>query len=167
MSAYRTFKFTALAAAALALAACSSPEQPLEPINTRDTSGVSLPGSRSVETPAKIMSDYSLYRSALEAVKRNDDVLPAQFLSQAGSSAMAETVRNEWLESLGRRGQWPQFQQQDLPCSIKKGARRKCNAMPTISAAARARWPMNWCAKSAACRKAATPCSNPPLPAAA
>ena len=112
MSAYRTFKFTALAAAALALAACSSPEQPLEPINTRDTSGVSLPGSRSVETPAKIMSDYSLYRSALEAVKRNDDVLPAQFLSQAGSSAMAETVRNEWLKSLGRRGQWPQFQQQ-------------------------------------------------------
>ena len=76
------------------------------------TSGVSLPGSRSVETPAKIMSDYSLYRSALEAVKRNDDVLPAQFLSQAGSSAMAETVRNEWLKSLGRRGQWPQFQQQ-------------------------------------------------------
>ena len=89
MSAYRTFKFPALAAAALALAACSSPEQPLEPINTRDTSGVSLPGSRSVETPAKIMSDYSLYRSALEAVKRNDDVLPAQFLSQAGSSACA------------------------------------------------------------------------------
>mgnify|MGYP003511649490 CR=1 FL=1 len=45
MSAYRTFKFTALAAAALALAACSSPEQPLEPINTRDTSGVSLPAN--------------------------------------------------------------------------------------------------------------------------
>ncbi|MDO5638394.1 MAG: transglycosylase SLT domain-containing protein [Neisseria sp.] len=108
-----TLKLTSLAAALL-LAACSSSEQPLEPINRGETpaGGISLPGSRAVESPAKVLSDYSLYRSTLDAIKRDDDILPAQFLSQSGDSAMAESVRNEWLKSLGKRGQWAQFDQQ-------------------------------------------------------
>ncbi|UOO81592.1 lytic transglycosylase domain-containing protein [Uruburuella testudinis] len=114
MTFIRTFKFTAMAAAACVLAACSSSEQLLEPVNRgqEPAGGISLPGSRAVEAPAKILSDYSLYRSTLDAVKRDDDILPAQFLAQAGSSAMAETVRNEWLKSLGKRGRWVQFRQQ-------------------------------------------------------
>ena len=114
MTLTHTLKFAAMAAAAFVLAACSSSEQPLEPINRGETpaGGISLPGNRAVESPSKVLSDYSLYRSALDAVKRDDDTLPAQFLSQAGDSAMAETVRNEWLKSLGKRGQWAQFDQQ-------------------------------------------------------
>lgn len=110
----RTLKLTAVTAAVLALAACSSAEQPLEPINRGEApaGGISLPGSRAVESPAKVLSDYSLYRSTLDAIKRDDDMLPAQFLSQAGDSAMSENVRNEWLKSLGKRGQWVQFDQQ-------------------------------------------------------
>ncbi len=109
----RALKLTSLAAALL-LAACSSSEQPLEPINRGETpaGGISLPGSRAVESPAKVLSDYSLYRSTLDAIKRDDDILPAQFLNQAGESAMSESVRNEWLKSLGKRGQWVQFDQQ-------------------------------------------------------
>ncbi|MFV2029161.1 transglycosylase SLT domain-containing protein [Neisseria sp. S1] len=114
MTVSRHFKLTLMTSAVLVLAACSSPEQPLEPINRGEhaSGGISLPRTQATESPSKILSDYSLYRSTLDAIKRDDDILPAQFLSQIGDSAMAENVRNEWLKSLGKRGQWSQFDQQ-------------------------------------------------------
>ena len=103
----RTYTFTLTAITAAVLAACSSHEQPVEPI--RDTT---RPSARAAETPAKILSDYQTYQNALTAAKQDDDILPQQFLSQAAHSAMTEEVHNEWLKSLGRRGAWQQFKQQ-------------------------------------------------------
>ncbi|MBF0803872.1 MULTISPECIES: lytic transglycosylase domain-containing protein [unclassified Neisseria] len=109
MTLQRTLTFTLTALAAAILAACSSHEQPVEPVKRSD---MPRPSARAAEAPAKVLADYSLYQSALAAAKQDDNTLPAQFLSQAGESAMAEDVRNEWLKSLGRRGQWAQFNQQ-------------------------------------------------------
>lgn len=111
-----TAKLTLSSLALAILAACSSAEQPLEPVNQSNEAaegeGVHLPASRATESPGKILSDYQMYQSALDAAKRGDDVLPAQFAGRAGNSAMGESVRNEWLKSLAKRGQWPQFVQQ-------------------------------------------------------
>lgn len=114
MTQNRTVKFSITVLAAAVLASCSSPEKPLEPVKQGQESseGVHLPVVRATESPSKILSDYSQYQSALDAAKGGDDVLPSQFVSQAGNSAMGESVRNEWLKNLGRRGQWAQFQQQ-------------------------------------------------------
>ncbi|MFS6938680.1 transglycosylase SLT domain-containing protein [Neisseria animaloris] len=108
MAPKRTLQLTLTAAAVLIVAACSSHEQPVEPVKHGDAHGV---GS-ATEPPSKTLSDYSLYQSALDSVKTDDDILPSQFLDQAGNSAMAETVRNEWLKSLGKRNLWAQFNQQ-------------------------------------------------------
>ncbi|KPN74342.1 lytic transglycosylase domain-containing protein [Neisseria sp. 74A18] len=107
MTFQRTLTLTLTAITAAVLTACSSHEQPVEPI--RDGS---RPSSRAAEAPAKILSDYQLYQNALAAAKQDDDILPQQFLNQAANSAMAEEVRNEWLKSLGRRGAWQQFNRQ-------------------------------------------------------
>lgn len=104
MTLQRTLTLTLTAAAVLA--ACSSHEQPVEPVKHSESA---RPSVRAAETPAKVLADYSLFQSALAAAKQDDDSLPAQFLDQAAASAMAEEVRNEWLKSLGRRGQWAQF----------------------------------------------------------
>lgn len=109
MTLQRTLTFALSALAATILAACSSHEQPVEPVKRSDAP---RPSVRAAEPPAKVLADYSLYQSALTAAKQDDDILPAQFLSQAGESAMAEDVRNEWLKSLGKRSQWAQFNQQ-------------------------------------------------------
>lgn len=109
MTLQRTLTFALSALAAAILAACSSHEQPVEPVKRSDAP---RPSVRAAETPAKVLADYSLYQSALTAAKQDDDILPAQFLNQAGESAMAEDVRNEWLKSLGKRSQWAQFNQQ-------------------------------------------------------
>ncbi len=109
MTLQRTLTFALSALAAAILAACSSHEQPVEPVKRSDAP---RPSVRAAEPPAKVLADYSLYQSALTAAKQDDDILPAQFLNQAGESAMAEDVRNEWLKSLGKRGQWAQFNQQ-------------------------------------------------------
>ncbi len=109
MTLQRTLTFALSALAAAILAACSSHEQPVEPVKRSDAP---RPSVRAAEPPAKVLADYSFYQSALTAAKQDDDILPAQFLNQAGESAMAEDVRNEWLKSLGKRGQWAQFNQQ-------------------------------------------------------
>ncbi len=109
MTLQRTLTFALSALAAAILAACSSHEQPVEPVKRSDAP---RPSVRAAEPPAKVLADYSLYQSALTAAKQDDDILPAQFLNQAGESAMAEDVRNEWLKSLGKRSQWAQFNQQ-------------------------------------------------------
>lgn len=109
MTLQRTINYTLSTLTIAVLAACSSQEQPVEPIKRGDSSHLS---TQAAETPAKVLSDYNFYQSALAAAKQNDDMLPAQFLGQAADSAMVENVRNEWLKSLGRRGQWQQFNQQ-------------------------------------------------------
>ncbi|KPN70728.1 lytic transglycosylase domain-containing protein [Neisseria sp. 83E34] len=111
----RIFKLTMAAVAVTALASCSSREQHVEPVKRGADAapgGVHLPTVRATESPSKILSDYQMYQSVLDAIKLDNDVLPSQFLSRADNSAMAENVRNEWLKSLGKRGQWAQFQQQ-------------------------------------------------------
>ncbi|SUA36484.1 transglycosylase [Neisseria zoodegmatis] len=108
MTFQRTLTLTLTAITAAVLTACSSQEQPVEPI--RDGA---RPSARAAETPTKILADYQLYQSALDAAKKDDDFLPEQFLNQVSAhSAMAEEVRNEWLKSLGKRGAWQQFNQQ-------------------------------------------------------
>ncbi|QEY24310.1 lytic transglycosylase domain-containing protein [Neisseria animalis] len=104
-----TVSLTLLAASLLA--ACSSNNQPAAApeVQTANRPSDSIPNRHS-ESEAKILSDFSQYQSALDAAKRGDDMLPQQFLAQAGDSAMAENVRNEWLKNLGARGQWSTFQ---------------------------------------------------------
>ncbi|MFC2432158.1 MAG: transglycosylase SLT domain-containing protein, partial [Neisseria subflava] len=68
--------------------------------------------SRRADNESKVLSDYSQYQSAIDAAKRGDDAWVQQFLSQASDSAMAENVRNEWLKTLGARGQWDLFRQE-------------------------------------------------------
>lgn len=101
--------FSVAVPAAVLLAACSSEPQRAD----SGQKGVTVaPIVRSAEHPGKVLSDYNFFQTALEAAKRHDDIAPAQFLAQAGQSAMAEAVRNEWLKSLGKRGLWTQFGQQ-------------------------------------------------------
>ena len=103
--------------AALLLAACTA-EKPVEPVNSRHalpsdvSGGFSLPTARSSENPAKTLNDYTLYENVLRAAKAGDDIQPAQFLSSQSDSAMGEAVRNEWLKSLARRGDWATFQRE-------------------------------------------------------
>lgn len=99
-----------LAAAVTALAACSSPVE--NTTQTDNPGGGVLPGTHTTETPDQTVSRYQWYQSVLEAVKNNDDTQPARFLERPISGAMTNTVRNQWLKSLGKRGNWPLFAQQ-------------------------------------------------------
>lgn len=102
--------------AALVLAACSSTntlpagKTPADNIETADLSA-SVP-TRPAEPEGKTLADYGGYPSALDAVKQNNDAAAAAYLENAGDSAMAENVRNEWLKSLGARRQWTLFAQE-------------------------------------------------------
>ncbi|WP_373742038.1 transglycosylase SLT domain-containing protein [Neisseria sp.] len=112
MSAKRTFRYSALAAtlaAMLAVTACTSSEQTVHPV---EAGSQPTKSSRAVESDSKVLSDFSQYQSAFDAAKRGDDAYPQQFLAQAGDSAMAENVRNEWLKSLGARGAWDMFRRE-------------------------------------------------------
>lgn len=114
MNVQRTFTLSLSVMALAVLAACAS--QSSKPTVTRESrvesqSPASIP-SRRADSQSKILSDFSQYESALNAAKRGDDAWAQQYLAQAGNSAMAETVRNEWLKSLGSRGQWSVFQQE-------------------------------------------------------
>ncbi|WP_371871503.1 lytic transglycosylase domain-containing protein [Neisseria lisongii] len=106
----------AILAAAL-ISACSSSNQPAEPAasaaasNAGPTAVAPVP-SRAAESEAKTLADYAFFQTAFDAAKRGDDMTAQQFLAQAGNSAMAESVRNEWLKSLALRGQWATFQQE-------------------------------------------------------
>ena len=114
MTSSATFKYSLICAAVLSLAACSAPEQAVQPINPKGGTATpaQLPQSRSSESSSQTVNDYMLFQSTLDAVKQGDDATPAQFLSRQADSAMGESVRNEWLKSLGSRGQWNLFQQQ-------------------------------------------------------
>lgn len=67
---------------------------------------------RPAEQVGQTLADYGQLDSVLNAAKQGDDVLPAQFLARQGDSAMAESVRNAWLQSLGQRQQMALFRQQ-------------------------------------------------------
>ncbi len=114
MTSSATFKYSLICAAILSLAACSAPEQAVQPISTKGGTAtpVQMPNSRSSESSGQTVNDYMLLQSTLDAAKQGDDATPAQFLSRQSDSAMGESVRNEWLKSLGSRGQWSLFQQQ-------------------------------------------------------
>lgn len=93
------------------LAACSSShEQPVPPAAVQVApQQVVLPGARRVEDEAKVLTDYALFQSAQEALKRNDASLAAHFLQQAQPSAMAESLRRQWLNLLGKNRDWATF----------------------------------------------------------
>ena len=95
------------------LAACSSQtETPVEPINTDSSAAIQLPGGRRSDSEEKVLADYQLFQSAQAALKQGDASQAAQFLAQAQPSAMANSLRNQWLKQLGRNGQWQEFVRQ-------------------------------------------------------
>ncbi|MDU1347641.1 MAG: lytic transglycosylase domain-containing protein, partial [Eikenella corrodens] len=95
------------------LAACSSQtETPVEPINADSSAAVQLPGGRRSDSEDKVLADYQLFQSAQAALKQGDASQSAQFLAQAQPSAMANSLRNQWLKQLGRNGQWQEFVRQ-------------------------------------------------------
>ncbi|MDO4433891.1 MAG: transglycosylase SLT domain-containing protein [Alysiella sp.] len=114
--------FSALAAFGT-LAACSSsalrqvaPQtqtsvQVLNSVSSHQTA-FSFNHLRPIETPDKTIADFRRLDGVLTAAKNGNDVMVAQFLVNQSQSAMAESVRNEWLSSLGRRGQIQQFAQE-------------------------------------------------------
>ena len=119
-----------LTAAALAfVAACASErvptptktEQPLKPANQANNNQKTISNStldgfawnpRPAEDFNKTMSDYARLDSVLAAARAGDDFIPSQFLATQSNSAMGESVRNEWLKSLGVRQQVDLFKQQ-------------------------------------------------------
>ncbi|ULJ61561.1 lytic transglycosylase domain-containing protein [Wielerella bovis] len=109
------------------LAACSSTQQStnnttLQPISTQTGTqtmpvmnhsvGVFSAPQRPIQAANQIIYDYQRLDSTLAAVKNGDDNAAMQFLATQSDSAMGESVRNEWLKSLGRRGQSGLFAQE-------------------------------------------------------
>ena len=99
------------------LAACAShhtapavQEQPLQPVSGE--AAFVHPNLRPAQSADQALQTYGVYESVLAAAKNGDDIQPAQFLAQQSQSAMGESVRNEWLKSLAKRGQTATFQQQ-------------------------------------------------------
>lgn len=117
-----------IAAALTFMAACASErapnnqtvtqakEQKIQPITPTPISTTNTENfqwqPRPAENVSKTLSDYTQLESILNAAKRGDDMLPAQFLATQSNSAMGEAVRNEWLKSLGARQQYELFKQQ-------------------------------------------------------
>ncbi len=101
-----------LLTAALLAACTSQTETPVEPINADSSGAVQLPGSRRSDSEDKVLAGYQLFQSAQAALKQGDSSQAAQFLAQAQPSAMADSLRNQWLKQLGRNGQWQLFAQQ-------------------------------------------------------
>lgn len=113
MNAKRTLSLSLSLLAAAVLSACASaPNKPTVTREARVHNESDAMPERRAESEAKTLADFSQYQSALDAAKRGDDLFAQQFLAQAGDSAMAENVRNEWLKSLGSRGQWALFAQE-------------------------------------------------------
>ena len=113
MNVQRLFPLSLSLITAAVLSACATQNTPTAS-NTESVvqpKSTSIP-SRRADSESKILSDYSQYQSAIDAAKRGDDAWAQQFLSQASDSAMAENVRNEWLKTLGARGQWDLFRQE-------------------------------------------------------
>lgn len=96
----------------LLLTACSNQhEVALQPINKNSGQAI-LPGTQATEAPDKVISSFQQYQNALKAAKNGDDILPAQFLAHQPDSAMSNSIRNSWLQQLGKRGNWTVFRQQ-------------------------------------------------------
>ena len=117
MTALRFLSQSVSGLAVALLAACASyqiapsvQEQPLPPVSGE--AAFSHPNPRPAQSADQALQTYGVYESVLAAAKNGDDIQPAQFLAQQSQSAMGESVRNEWLKSLAKRGQIAQFQQQ-------------------------------------------------------
>lgn len=113
MNVQRLFPLSLSLITAAVLSACATPNTPTasKTESVVQPKSTSIP-SRRADSESKVLSDYSQYQSAIDAAKRGDDAWVQQFLSQASDSAMAENVRNEWLKTLGARGQWDLFRQE-------------------------------------------------------
>lgn len=110
--------------ALVVLAACSSnytiPVPDQDALQTQEitsqtasnTGSFHMPLMRQAYSPEQIVNDFRRLDSVLATTKSGDDNAPAQFLATENESAMGETVRNEWLKSLGRRNQIILFRQQ-------------------------------------------------------
>ena len=113
MNVQRLFPLSLSLITAAVLSACATQNTPTasKTESVVQPKSTSIP-SRRADSESKVLSDYSQYQSAIDAAKRGDDAWVQQFLSQASDSAMAENVRNEWLKTLGARGQWDLFRQE-------------------------------------------------------
>ncbi len=113
MNVQRLFPLSLSLITAAVLSACATQNTPTasKTESVVQPKSTSIP-SRRADSESKVLSDYSQYQSAVDAAKRGDDAWVQQFLSQASDSAMAENVRNEWLKTLGARGQWDLFRQE-------------------------------------------------------
>ena len=113
MNVQRLFPLSLSLITAAVLSACATQNTPTasKTESIVQPKSTSIP-SRRADSESKVLSDYSQYQSAIDAAKRGDDAWVQQFLSQASDSAMAENVRNEWLKTLGARGQWDLFRQE-------------------------------------------------------
>ena len=113
MNVQRLFPLSLSLITAAVLSACATQNTPTASKSETvvQPKSTSIP-SRRADSESKVLSDYSQYQSAIDAAKRGDDAWVQQFLSQASDSAMAENVRNEWLKTLGARGQWDLFRQE-------------------------------------------------------
>ncbi|XXQ67389.1 transglycosylase SLT domain-containing protein [Neisseriaceae bacterium B1] len=106
-----------------ALAACSSNQTPqainpqvsnapvAQPISGSHTV-FNAPKARAMQSADQIVNDFRQFESILNATKQGNDVAAQQFLARQSQSAMGESVRNEWLKSLGKRGQAQWFTQE-------------------------------------------------------
>ena len=113
MNVQRLFPLSLSLITAAVLSACATQNTPTasKTESVVQPKSTSIP-SRRADSESKVLSNYSQYQSAIDAAKRGDDAWVQQFLSQASDSAMAENVRNEWLKTLGARGQWDLFRQE-------------------------------------------------------
>ena len=122
--------------AAVALAACSTQkETPVEPVTSSDASSLTgIQFSRTpVENAGKVMNDYQQYQPTLDALRNDNDSAAMGFLNQQPhDSAMAEKVRNQWLKSLGKRGQWERFNAEYAKLD-KNGAEQETQCFAHVS----------------------------------
>lgn len=112
MNIKHVFSVSFSALSAVILAACASSERPDMSAELPQQEEVVVMPERPADSEGKILADFSQYDGALAAAKSGDDVWVQQYLAQAGDSAMAETVRNEWLKTLAARGNWTLFRQE-------------------------------------------------------
>jgi len=133
-----TFWRISVLTAAVALAACSTQkETPVEPVTSSDAS--SLTGIQFSKTPVenagKVLGDYQQYQPTLDALRNDNDGAAMSFLNQQPhDSAMAEKVRNQWLKSLGKRGQWERFNAEYAKLD-KNGAEQENQCFAQLSGA--------------------------------
>ncbi|WP_434777305.1 transglycosylase SLT domain-containing protein [Neisseria sp. Ec49-e6-T10] len=64
-------------------------------------------------SPEELLAVYPQYWAALKAAETDDDLVAGAFLrQQTENSYLTERVRNQWLKSLAKRGQWSTFNQE-------------------------------------------------------